>query len=185
MLLERFTWVIYVFGAIVIATGIKMLLHQDARIEPERNPIVRLAKRWIGFTSAYEGQHFIVRSHSGWRGTPLLLVLIVIETTDLVFAIDSIPAIFAVTRDPFIVYSSNVFAILGLRSLFFVLAAMLDKFEYLKPGVSAILIFVGVKMLISHWVHIPVGLSLGVVVGTLALAVVGSVLKARYVAARR
>lgn len=179
VLLARFEWIIYVFGAIVIWTGYRMLRHEELRVEPERNPVVRLAQRLLPFTAAYEGQAFIVRSRRGWFGTPLLLVLIVVETTDLVFAVDSIPAIFAVTDDPFIVYSSNVFAILGLRALFFVIAGMLDKFEYLKPGVAAILVFVGTKMLVNHWYKVPILLSLGVVIGTLATCVIASMIKSR------
>lgn len=182
LLLASFSWIIYLFGAIVVFTGFKMISQQSIRIEPERNPVVRLAQRILPFTAAYEGQHFFVRGRRGLRGTPLLLVLLVVETTDLVFAVDSIPAIFAVTRDPFIVYSSNVFAILGLRALFFILAGMLDKFEYLKPGVAGILVFVGVKMLISHWVEIPIAHSLAIVVLTLSLAVVFSVLKRKFAA---
>jgi tellurite resistance protein TerC len=183
LLLQQFEWVIYVFGAIVIFTGIKMMKAGETRIEPEKNPVVRLAERVLPFTSSYQGQHFFWRNKGKILGTPLLLVLIVIETTDLVFAVDSIPAIFAVTRDPFIVYTSNVFAILGLRSLFFILAGMLDKFEYLKPGVAAILIFVGFKMVLAHWVHLPIVLSLGIILGTLTVAVLLSIRKARRTAA--
>jgi tellurite resistance protein TerC len=179
LLLERFEWVIYVFGAIVIYTGVKMMQAGETRIEPEKNPVVKLAERILPFTSSYHGQHFFTRHKGKLLGTPLLLVLIVIETTDLVFAVDSIPAIFAVTRDPFIVYSSNVFAILGLRSLFFILAGMLDKFEYLKPGVAGILIFVGFKMVLAKWIHIPILLSLLIIVGTLTIAVLLSIRKAK------
>lgn len=179
LLIARFEWVIYVFGGIVILTGIKMFRSDDVRIEPERNPVVRLAQRVLPFSSAYDGQRFFTRTLAGWRATPLLLVLIVIETTDLVFAVDSIPAIFSVTRDPFIVYTSNVFAILGLRSLFFILAGMMDKFEYLKPGVAVILVFVGVKMILSHWIHLPIAVSLLIILATLATAVLFSIRKAR------
>ncbi|HXE56663.1 MAG TPA: TerC family protein [Gemmatimonadales bacterium] len=179
-LLARFDWIRYVFGAIVIVTGIKMITQEEMRVEPERNPVVRLAHRFLPFTRSYEGQHFLVRDARGrWLGTPLLLVLLVVESTDLVFAVDSIPAIFAVTSDPFIVYTSNIFAILGLRALFFVLAGMLDKFVYLKPGVAGILVFVGIKMVASHWVHVPIALSLGIIIATLALAVAASIVKAR------
>ncbi|MGH7518081.1 MAG: TerC family protein [Gemmatimonadales bacterium] len=172
LLLERFHWIIYVFGGILIFTGIRMLLQKEEHIEPERNPVVRLARRLLPFTSAYNNASFFCRTIQGKvLATPLLLVLIVVEWSDLVFAIDSIPAIFAITRDPFLVYSSNVFAILGLRALFFVIAGMMDKFVYLKPGVAIILMFVGVKMLGSPWVTIPTLLSLGVVVGILATAV--------------
>jgi len=172
LLLERFHWIVYVFGGILVITGVRMFTQQEAHIEPERNPIVRLARRILPFTSAYDGTRFFCRNVAGKRfATPLLLVLIVVEWSDLVFAIDSIPAIFAITRDPFLVYSSNVFAILGLRALFFVLAGMMDKFVYLKPGVAIILVFVGVKMLASQWVKIPTALSLLVILMILAAAV--------------
>jgi tellurite resistance protein TerC len=151
----------------------------ETRIEPEKNPVVRLTERLLPFTSSYRGQHFFCRNKGKILGTPLLLVLIVIETTDLVFAVDSIPAIFAITRDPFIVYTSNVFAILGLRSLFFILAGMLDKFEYLKPGVAGILIFVGFKMVLAKWIHLPIILSLAIILGTLIVAVLLSIRKAK------
>jgi tellurite resistance protein TerC len=179
VLLQQFEWVIYIFGAIVIFTGVKMINAGETRIEPEKNPVVRLAERILPFTASYHGQHFFQRNKGKLLGTPLLLVLIVIETTDLVFAVDSIPAIFAVTRDPFIVYTSNVFAILGLRSLFFILAGMLDKFEYLKPGVAGILIFVGLKMVLSKWVHLPILLSLAIILGTLTLAILLSIRKSK------
>ena len=172
LLLDRFDWIIYVFGGILLLTGVRMLTQKDEMIEPEKNPVVRLARRFLPFTKSYDGVHFFTRHGSGkLLATPLLLVLLVVEWSDLVFAIDSIPAIFAVTRDPFLVYSSNVFAILGLRALFFVLAGMMDKFVYLKPGVALILIFVGVKMTLSYWVHIPTLLSLAVIIVTLATAV--------------
>jgi tellurite resistance protein TerC len=176
ILLQRFEWIIYVFGGILLVTGIRMLLQQEARIEPEKNPVVRLARRALPFADCYDGAHFLTRTVRGKvLATPLLLVLLVIEWSDLVFAIDSIPAIFAVTRDPFLVYSSNVFAILGLRALFFVLAGMMDRFVYLKPGVALILIFVGLKMTLSHWIHLPITASLGVIVLTLTGAVVLSI----------
>src|SRR5512134_2139082 len=165
LLLDRFEWIIFVFGGILILTGIRMLVQTDERIEPEKNPVVRLARRVLPFTNAYDGTRFFTRSGTGRvLATPLLLVVLVVEWSDLVFAIDSIPAIFAVTRDPFLVYSSNVFAILGLRALFFVLAGMMDRFEYLKPGVATILIFVGLKMVLNGYFHMPIGISLSVVV---------------------
>jgi tellurite resistance protein TerC len=133
--------------------------------------VVRLARKLFPVTPAYEGPHFFVRSHAGWFATPLFLVVLFVEWSDLVFAIDSIPAIFAVTRDPFIVYSSNVFAILGLRALFFVLAGAMDKFSYLKQGVAAILVFVGIKMVISGWNHLPTGISLAVILLFLGSAI--------------
>jgi tellurite resistance protein TerC len=172
LLLDRFDWIIYVFGGILLLTGIRMLTQKDERLEPEKNPVVRLARRVLPFTNSYDGVNFFIRNGGGRvLATPLLLVLLVVEWSDLVFAIDSIPAIFAVTRDPFLVYSSNVFAILGLRALFFVLADMMDRFVYLKSGVALILVFVGVKMTLSYWIHIPIVLSLAVILVTLATAV--------------
>ncbi|HEU4588101.1 MAG TPA: TerC family protein [Gemmatimonadales bacterium] len=173
LLLQRFEWIIYVFGGILILTGIRMFTHHEERVEPEKNPVVRLARSVLPFASAYDRDKFVCRTGTGQRlFTPLLLVLLVIEWTDLVFAIDSIPAIFAVTRDPFIVFSSNIFAILGLRALFFVLAGMLDKFVYLKPGVALILVFVGIKMTLSHWLHVPTPASLAVILAVLTSSVV-------------
>jgi tellurite resistance protein TerC len=172
LLLARFEWIIYVFGGILILTGIRMLRQKDEVIELEKNPVVRLARRLLPFSNSYDGTRFFSRTGTGRvLATPLLLVLLVVEWSDLVFAIDSIPAIFAITRDPFLVYSSNIFAILGLRALFFVLAGMMDRFAYLKPGVALILVFVGVKMALSAWVHIPTLMSLAVVLLTLAAAV--------------
>ena len=172
LLLARFDWIIYVFGGILVLTGIKMLFQGDSRIELEKNPVVRLARRILPFADSYDGTSFTTRTSAGRRlATPLVLVLLVVEWSDLVFAIDSIPAIFAVTRDPFLVYSSNVFAILGLRALFFVLAGMMDRFAYLKPGVALILVFVGGKMVVSGWLHVSTVVSLAVILGTLTGAV--------------
>jgi tellurite resistance protein TerC len=172
-LLDRFNWIVYVFGALLVVTGIRMFTQKEERVDLERNPVVRLARRFIPLSPSYDGTRFFTRTATGKvLATPLLLVLLVVEWSDLVFAIDSIPAIFAVTRDPFLVYSSNVFAILGLRALYFVLAGVLDKFVYLRPGISFILVFVGLKMVLSGWFHVPILLSLGVIVTTLALAVI-------------
>ena len=172
LLLQQFNWIIYVFGAILVVTGIRMYTQKDEAVHLERNPVVRLARRLLPIDKAYDGTKFFTRTVDGrLLATPLLLVVLVVEWSDLVFAIDSIPAIFAITRDPFLIYSSNIFAILGLRALFFVLAGMLDKFVYLKPGVAFILVFVGVKMTLSAWIHIPTALSLAVIVLTLAAAV--------------
>jgi len=180
LLLQRFSWITYVFGGILVITGIQMFSSKAVRLEPEKNPLVRLARRVIPFTPAYEDDHFFVRSiQGGWLATPLLLVLLVIEWSDVVFAIDSIPAVFAVTRDAFIVYSSNVFAILGLRALYFVLASAMDKFAYLKPGVALILVLVGLKMVASYWVHPPIGVSLGGIVLILTVSVAASLIHAR------
>jgi tellurite resistance protein TerC len=172
LLLSRFDWIIYVFGGILLLTGIRMLTQKDQRIEPEKNPIVRLARRVLPFADCYDGTNFFCRTGRGrWLATPLVLVVLVVEWSDLIFAIDSIPAIFSVTRDPFLVYSSNVFAILGLRAMFFVLAGMMDRFVYLKPGVALILVFVGAKMVLSAWTHVPILVSLAVILFTLTAAV--------------
>ena len=181
LLLERFHWIIYVFGAILFITGIRMMRQEEIRVEPERNPLVRLVRRFFPVTPAYEDAHFFVKPVAAkrWIATPLLLVLVVVEWSDIVFAIDSIPAIFAVTRDPFIVYSSNVFAILGLRALYFVLAGAMDRFHYLKPAVAGILVFVGVKMVVSGWIKVATPVSLAVIVGLLALGVAASLIKTR------
>jgi tellurite resistance protein TerC len=172
LLLQEFNWIVYVFGAILIFTGLRMFRQKEEIVQLERNPVVRLARRLLPFDKAYDGTRFFTSTADGrLLATPLLLVVLVVEWSDLVFAIDSIPAIFAVTRDPFLVYSSNIFAILGLRALFFVLAGMLDKFVYLKTGVAFILVFVGLKMTFSAWIHIPTALSLAVIVLTLATAI--------------
>jgi tellurite resistance protein TerC len=175
LLLQRYHWIVYVFGGLLVVTGLRMLRAGEIRIEPEKNPMVRLARRFLPVTPAYEADHFFVRTVQGAvMATPLFLVVLVVEWSDLVFAIDSIPAIFAVTRDAFIVYSSNVFAILGLRALYFVLASAMDRFVHLKTGVAAILVFVGCKMALSAWVAVPIGTSLAVIVGLLLLSVLFS-----------
>jgi tellurite resistance protein TerC len=172
LLFARFEWIIYLFGGILILTGVRMLLQKEEPIEPEKNPVVRLARRVLPFAKSYDEARFFCRTGTGrLLATPLLLVVLVVEWSDLVFAIDSIPAIFAITRDPFLVYSSNVFAILGLRALFFVLAGMMDKFAYLKPGVALILVFVGAKMALSAWLHVPILVSLAVILLMLSGAV--------------
>jgi tellurite resistance protein TerC len=175
-LILELTWVVYIFGAILVLTGIRMLMADGARIHPQQNPLVRLARRLFPVTPDFEGQEFFVHTPRRWTATPLLLVLLVVEWSDLVFAIDSIPAVFAVTRDPFIVYSSNIFAILGLRALYFVLAGAMERFRLLRPGVALILIFVGLKMAVGHWVQVPILASLGVIVSILLGAVLLSVL---------
>ena len=176
-LIENFHWIIYLFGAFLVYTGYKMVNGHDMEVHPERNPIVRLFQRAVPMTSQYEGSHMLVRQRGRWMATPLLLVLAVIEGTDLVFAVDSIPAIFAVTRDTFIVYTSNIFAILGLRSLYFLLAGAMTKIQYLKIGLGAVLTFVGVKMLISEMYKIPILFSLGVIAGLLGAAVLASFIR--------
>jgi tellurite resistance protein TerC len=163
LLLRRFEWLIYVFGAFLIYTGYKMLRHGDDEIHPEHNPVLRLVRRLVPMSHDYDGSKFFTVRGTARVATPLLAVLIMIETTDVVFALDSIPAIFAITRDPLIVYTSNIFAILGLRSMFFLLAGVMDRFVYLKTGLAIVLAFVGVKMVISDLYHIPIGASLAVV----------------------
>jgi tellurite resistance protein TerC len=178
-LLANFHWIIYIFGAFLVVTGVKMALVRSEGIHPERNPLVRLTRRLIPVTADYHGQSFFVRQGGRLVATPLLLVLLLVESTDLVFAVDSIPAIFAITSDPFIVYTSNVFAILGLRSLYFLLAGVVEKFYYLKLGLSVVLAFVGVKMLLTDIAKIPIALSLAVIAAVIAVAIVASLLRIR------
>lgn len=179
VLLEQFHWIIYVFGAFLVYTGIQMALHRNEVDHPENNAVVKLFRRAFPITKFYHDSKFLVREGGRLVATPLLLVLIIVESTDLIFAVDSIPAIFAVTRDPFIVYTSNVMAILGLRSLYFLLAGVMGKFYYLKLGLSGILAFVGVKMLLADLFKIPVVVSLLVISVVLAVAVIASLLRAR------
>jgi tellurite resistance protein TerC len=175
-LITRFHWVIYVFGGFLIFTGIKMFFQKEEEIHPEDNPVVKLLMRFARTTGRYHDDRFLVKIDGKMFVTPMLITLAVVEVTDLVFALDSIPAIFAVTKEPFIVYTSNVFAILGLRSLYFALAGVVDKFHYLKVGLAVVLTFVGTKMVIADIYHISIGLSLGVVGGVLALSVIASLL---------
>ena len=177
-LIAKFAWIIYVFGAFLILTGIKMIVKREEEIHPERNPLVRWFKKLMPVTNDYRGDKFFVRENGVRMATPLFVVLLLVEFSDLIFAVDSIPAIFAVTTDPFIVYTSNVFAILGLRSLYFALAGVMDKFHYLKIGLGVVLSFVGVKMLLGHtaW-KIDTNVSLGVIVGILTISVIASLLR--------
>lgn len=179
-LLKEFHWIIYVFGAFLILTGIRMALHRNEEMHPERNPLIRFVRRIMPVTDNYEGDKFFIRRAGKLMATPLFLVLLLVESTDLVFAVDSIPAIFAVTDDPFIVYTSNVFAILGLRSLYFLLAGVVDRFYYLKLGLSVVLVFVGIKMVMVDLYKIPVGLSLGIIAGILAISVIASLWRAQH-----
>lgn len=180
LLIERFHWIIYFFGAFLVFTGIRMGTQDEIRIEPEANPVIKLMRRFMPVTHVYHGQHFFAREpHPKTRvlrrvATPLFVVLVLVETTDLIFAVDSIPAIFGVTRDPFIVYTSNVFAVLGLRSLYFVLAGVIHKFHYLQLGLSVVLVWIGAKMLLIDVYHISIGLSLGVVATVLLIATLAS-----------
>jgi len=173
-LLTNFHWMIYVFGGFLVVTGIKMYLQGEEKIEPEKNPVVRLFERLVPISKAYEGQSFFIRRDGKTYATLLTLVLIVVETTDVIFAVDSIPAIFAITQDPFIVYTSNVFAILGLRALYFMLAGVMEMFTYLKVGLSAVLCFVGAKMMLVDIYKIPIGISLSVIGGILLLSILAS-----------
>ena len=173
-LLSNFHWMMYVFGGFLVITGVKMYLQGDEKIEPERNPVVRLFERWVPISKAYDGQKFFVRREGKTYATLLMLVLIVVETTDVIFAVDSIPAIFAITQDPFIVYTSNVFAILGLRALYFMLAGVMEMFVYLKVGLSFVLCFVGAKMMLVDIYKIPIGTSLAVIGSVLLLSIVAS-----------
>jgi len=175
-LIQRFHWIVYVFGAFLVYSGLKLLRQGEAEIHPESNPILRLFRRWVPVTKDYEGNKFFVR-RTGLFATPLLVVLLVVETTDLLFAVDSIPAILAITRDAFIVYTSNVFAIMGLRSMYFALAGMMEMFRYLHYGLSLVLMFVGSKMLLSHYYEIPTVLALSAVASILLLSVAASLLK--------
>jgi len=175
-LVTRFDWVMQLFGAFLIYTGLHMLWQRDKTVHYEKNPIFRFASSHLRVTKDYQGANFFVRQQGQLFATPLLLVLLIIEITDVTFAVDSIPAIFGITRDPFIVYTSNVFAILGLRSLYFLLADVLEYFRYLGIGLALVLLFIGGKMVAEPWVHISVGISLGLVGGILALAMLISLL---------
>ncbi|MGE4169791.1 MAG: TerC family protein [Candidatus Margulisiibacteriota bacterium] len=177
--LDRFHWVMYIFGALLIVSGLKMGLEKEKEIHPENNPMLRLFKRLFRTTSQYDGDRFLTKVNGLWAATPLLIVLIVVETTDLIFAVDSIPAVLAITRDPFIVYSSNVFAILGLRALFFALSGIMQLFEYLHYGLSAILVFIGVKMVVEPFYHLSIGVSLSVIASFLAISVMASVIASK------
>jgi tellurite resistance protein TerC len=180
-LVTRFAWTLYIFGAFLVFTGVRMALQKDdSAYNPERDPVLRLARRILPVTPDYRGDSFFVREPDAsgktrYAATPLFIVLLIVDTTDIIFATDSIPAIFAVTRDPFIVYTSNICAVLGLRALYFLLAGVVDKFVYLKLGLSMVLIFIGAKMLLEPFMHIPIGASLGVVGAVLGLSILVSV----------
>ena len=175
-LIQKFHWIIYLFGAFLIYTGIQLFREDESGVEPEKNPVLRVFRRWVPVTDDYEGEKFFVR-RAGLYATPLMVVLIVVETTDLLFATDSIPAVLAITLKPFIVYTSNVFAVLGLRSLFFVLAGMMELFRYLHYGLALVLIFIGAKMLTSEYYPIRTELALAVVAGILLISVIASLLR--------
>jgi tellurite resistance protein TerC len=176
-LIQKFHWIMYLFGAFLVFTGAKLVLGKDSEMDPAHNPVLRLYRRFVRSVPEYrEAKFFVVENGRLWA-TPLLLVLVVVETTDVIFAVDSIPAVFGVTTDPFIVFTSNIFAILGLRSLYFLLADMMDRFAYLKIGLGGVLAFIGLKMLLADIYDVPIGISLGVVSLLLVLSVVISLLK--------
>jgi tellurite resistance protein TerC len=174
-LIRRFQWITYIFGTFLVYSGIRLFRQHGAGMEPQNNPVLRLFRRWVPTTEDYEGDKFLVR-RGRLYATPLLAVLVLVEATDVVFATDSIPAVLAITLKPFIVYTSNVFAVLGLRSMYFLLAGMMELFHYLHYGLAAILIFVGAKMLLSNYYHIPTLIALGVVGGVLLVSVTASLL---------
>jgi tellurite resistance protein TerC len=174
-LISKFYWIIYIFGAILIYSGIKMFNSKDVEVHPEKNPVLKLFRRIMPVTNQYHGGSFI-KQDAKWYATPLFVVLLVIETSDIIFAVDSVPAVLAISQDIFIVFTSNIMAILGLRALYFALSGVMGLFRHLHYGLSVILIFVGIKMIISHWIKIPIYVSLGVICGILILSIVVSLL---------
>ena len=173
-LITKFHWIIYIFGALLVGSGIKMALSKDKEIHPEQNPVLKLFRRFMHVTPEYEGNRFFVKRNGQLFASPLFVVLLILESTDLVFAVDSVPAVLAITPDPFIVYTSNVFAILGLRSMFFALEGIMHRFHHLHYGLSAVLVFVGAKMLLSGLFKIPTAVSLLVIVTILSASVIAS-----------
>jgi len=173
-LLDQFHWVLYVFGGLLVVTGWRMFLHRNEDGDPDRNPVLKLVRRFVPLTDEYHGQRFWVRLSGRWVATPLFTVLVLVETSDIVFAVDSIPAIFAVTREPFLVFSSNAFAILGLRAMFFLLADLMHRFVHLKAGLASILVFVGVKMLLLDVYTVPIAYTLTFIAASITIAVVAS-----------
>lgn len=176
VLITKFHWVLYIFGGLLVFTGIRMAFNKDEEIHPENNPVIKIFRRFFSVTNEYHGNKFFVRLNGKLYATVLFVVLLVVEATDLVFAVDSIPAVFAVSQDPLIIYTSNIFAVLGLRSLYFALAGIMNLFHYLKIGLSIILTFIGVKMLIADFYHISIVAALGIVASVLAISVFASVL---------
>lgn len=184
VLLEDFHWILYVFGAFLIFTGIRMAMHKETEVHPDRNPILKFVRHLVPVTAEYERDRFFVRHSGQFLVTPLLLVLLAVETTDLILAVDSIPAIFAVTTNPFLVYTSNVLALLGLRSLYFVFANIITKFYFLRIGLAVILSYVGVKMIVTDIYHIPSVISLLVIAFILAITIIASIIHARRISQR-
>ena len=178
-LLDQFDWLVYLFGTFLLFTAVRLALRRDREADPRRNPIVRVARRWFRISSDYDEQRFFTRRNGVLMATPLFLALLVVESTDVIFAVDSVPAVLSITRDPFIVYTSNVFAILGLRALFFLMSGFLKRFRYLKSGLIVVLALVGLKMLVSEFYEVSAAVSLGVIAG-----VVGTVVLASYLAVR-
>lgn len=178
-LIAAYHWTLYLFGVFLVLTGLKMIVSADEEVDPAQNPVLRLARRFFRFSATYDGQRFVTWENGRRVATPLVLVLLMVESTDLIFALDSIPAIFAVTQKPFIVFTSNVFAVLGLRSLYFVLAGAMAYCCYLKYGLAVVLVFIGFKMLVVDWVKIPIGFSLAVVATLIGLSVIASLIAAR------
>jgi tellurite resistance protein TerC len=175
-LLAKFQWVIYLFGLVLVVSGLKMVFQKDKEVHPEKNVVLKLFRSVMPVTADYEEGRFFTKRDTAWFATPLFLVLLMLETTDLVFAVDSVPAVLAITKDPFIVYTSNVFAILGLRSMFFALSGVMKLFAYLHYGLAAVLVYVGTKMLLSGFFHIPTFVSLGVIVLLLGAAILFSII---------
>jgi tellurite resistance protein TerC len=175
VLIASFAWILYVFGAFLILTGIKMLRQRNEHIDPSKSKTLRLFRRFVPTTDEYDGQKFLTRRNGVLMATPLLAVVVVVEVTDIIFAVDSIPAIFAVTQEPFLVFASNALAILGLRAMYFLLADLIHRFVYLKAGLSIVLVWVGIKMIVSHaWFTIPTAISLGVVIAIIAVSIIAS-----------
>jgi tellurite resistance protein TerC len=175
-LVQRFAWTTYVFGGVLIVTALKMLTQKEEELHPERNGLVRLFQRFMPLKCEFHGPAFFVRASGGWHATPMFVALLVVESSDLLFAIDSLPAVIAVTADPFIAFSSNAFAILGLRSLYFVVAPMIERFHYMRQSLVFLLAFIGVKMLLTHHVEIPITVSLGFIIGILGVGILASVI---------
>lgn len=173
-MINKYSWIIYIFGALLIYSAIKMLFAREEKIDPSKNPVIRFMNRFMTVSTEFEGAKFFSRSTKGLIATPLFVALVMVEVSDIMFAIDSIPAIFAVTKEPFIVFTSNIFAILGLRSLYFAIAGMMDRFRYLKTSLAFLLGYVGTKMLLSHYYHIPTQVSLGIIFGILFVGVIAS-----------
>jgi tellurite resistance protein TerC len=178
-LITRFEWILYLFGALLIYSGWKMLREKNFEVAPDKNIIIRGARKLFPVAEGFASGKFFLRKEHVLYLTPLLLVLITVETTDIIFAVDSIPAVFGVTQDPFIVFTSNIFAILGLRATYFLLSGVLETFHYLSHGLSVVLIFIGAKMLLADVVHVSIGISLAIVMGVLTVAVVASLVKRR------